>query len=127
MNQWRTRLALVLGLGLTVATVACGRNTAAPTSPSAANPSSLDHTGTGGHKHFTVSMTSSVPANQTGVVLSVTVTNCGPSSGCAEGASTHDLGSAQIVLPAGFTITTVGGFDPPAQQWTGTYSGQTVV
>jgi hypothetical protein len=59
-------------------------------------------------------------------VLTVTVTNCGASSGCADGASTQDLGSVEFVVPDGLTVTDVSNF-LGAQVWGSSWtSGQTV-
>ena len=117
-------------LGLTVAVAAaCGRNAVSVTSPSGASPVSLDHSGTGAHKHFTLSFTpTSVNANQS-VVLHVTLTNCGAATpGCTDGASTLTLGAAQIELPAGFVPTAVGAFAGTytSPNWAGSVSGQFV-
>jgi hypothetical protein len=124
---WRAHVLIVVGWAVAVA-VGCSRNVAAPTSPSAESPVNLSHTGPGAHKHFTVAISpSTVSANQS-AVLTVTVTNCGAATpGCTDGASTQNMGSAEIVVPAAFTVTNVGNFSGNQAWATNWVSGQTVV
>jgi hypothetical protein len=129
-RNWTANIATLVGLTVAVAAAACGRNAASVTSPSGAAPASLDHTADhGGHKHFTVSISNpSLGANQS-VALHFTVTNCGAATpGCTDGASTNNLGSAQIVIPNGFTVTAVGNFGGTftSPNWDGSFSGQIV-
>jgi hypothetical protein len=124
----RQYLGIIVGLAVAVS-AACSRDVTAPTSPSAERPLNLNHSGGGAHKHFTVTISpSTVAANQSNVVLTVTVTNCGAATpGCTDGASTQNMGSAEIVVPAGFTVTNVGNFGG-SQAWaTSWVSGNTVV
>jgi hypothetical protein len=116
------RLAAVVSMGLALTVAACSKNAGSLTSPSAAAPASLDHTGSGAHKHFMVSISpAQVSANQTGVDLTVTITNDATSS------AHQDLGLAEIVLPVGFTPTAVNSFSGAAAWGTNWTSGRTIV
>lgn len=125
-GTWNARAVAVVGVAVAIAAAACSRNAASLTSPSSAAPVNLNVAG-GAQKNFIVSISNtSFGANQS-VALHVTVTNCGASSGCADGASTLTLGSAQIVIPNGFTITAVNNFSgDQGTHWSGSFSGQTV-
>lgn len=111
----RSRLAVVVGLGLTVAAAACGGASTA-TSPSGVTPSSLEANSGQSTKDFSVTiMPTSVPAS--GGALHVTVTRDTTSG------QSQKLGSAEIYVPAGLTIQSVSNI---SNAWTGGVSGQTV-
>ena len=126
--SWSPRFIVGLTVGFALLSTACGTNAGNAMSPSGTAPVSLDHSGGGAHKHFTVSVTpTTVSANQTGVALTVRVTNCGALTGCADGASNQNMGSFQIEVPSAFTVTGVGnptGDRPWIKSWS---SGQVVV
>jgi len=126
-EQWRACVGITIGLAVAVA-AACSKNVTAPTSPAAEAPVEQNHTGPGAHKHFTVAITPTTVAAGQNAVFTVTVTNCGAATqGCTDGASNQNMGSAEIVLPAGFTITNVGNFSGNQAWATSWVSGQTVI
>jgi hypothetical protein len=123
---WKSRFAAVIGLGLAVAAAACSGGMSTATSPSGVSPASAATNAscgdTGGLQKFSVSITPgsvTVGANQ----LTVTVTN-DVQSNCNQ-----ELGSAQVVVPSGLTVTGVGSFvQTQGKNWASTWaSGQTVM
>jgi hypothetical protein len=125
----RARLSAI-ALGVAMSAAACSGGAASLTSPSGASPTSLDHaTGGGGHKHFTAVIAPATLTAGQSAVLTVTLTNCGAATaGCTDGtsSSSQTLGRAQIVMPAGFTVTAVGSFSGSKAWGTTWVSGQTI-
>jgi hypothetical protein len=123
-------LAAVVGIVFAIAAAACGSNATSVVSPSGTAPVSL-HSDPGGDKFFTMTITpTSVPVNSSNVVLTVTVTNCDTGiTGCTTASSsTQKIGSAEIVIPAGFTVTAVGTPTGDQPGWGTTWTtGNTVV
>lgn len=112
----RSRLTVVVGLGLTVAAAACGgANTA--TSPSGVTPSSLEANAGQSTREFSVTIT---PASvfSGDATLHVTVTREATSG------QSQQVGSTEIYVPAGFTIQSVNNISNG--NWTSGVSGQTV-
>ena len=117
----RSRLAVVVGLGLTVAAAACGGASTA-TSPSGVTPSSLEakpgQSSPGeSTRDFSVTITPTSVAVGA-ATLNVTVTRDATSG------KSQQLGSAEIYVPAGFSIQSVSNISNAS--WTGGFSGQTV-
>jgi len=109
-HSWRSRLALVFGLGLALTAAACAGGGSA-TSPSGVSPSSLDARGgnAGGNSDKTFTVTVSPASVLVGpATLTVVVSNVS--------ASTQQLGSVRIEVPAGLTVTSVGSFSG-AKTW----------
>ena len=115
----RSRLAVVVSLGLALAAAACGDGANSATSPSGVSPSSL---------------AANVPTGQNTRNFSVTVT---PASVLVGAATLHvtvtrdvtsgqsqKLGSVEIYVPSGFTIQSVSNISDA--NWTGGVTGQTV-
>jgi hypothetical protein len=125
----RGRLAAVVTFGLAVTAAACSGSAGSMTSPSGVSPVSLDHATAGAHKHFTAVVSpASLSAGQS-AVLTVTVTNCdAATAGCTAGGSSTNqaIGRAEIVIPAGFTVTAVGNFSGSRLWGTTWVSGQTI-
>ena len=96
----RSRLAVVVSLGLAVAAAACGDGANSATSPSGVSPSSLAANGGQSTRDFSVTVT---PASvQVGAAtLHVTVTRDVTSG------QSQKLGSVEIYVPSGFTIQSV--------------------
>ena len=93
---WRSRLTVAVGLGLTVAAAACSGGSSSATSPSGVTPSSLEASGQS-TRDFNVTVTpTSVEVGA--ATLQVTVTRDVTSG------QSQQLGSAEIYVPAGFTI-----------------------
>jgi hypothetical protein len=116
----RSRLAVLISLGLAVATAACSDGIKSATSPSALSPASLAGNGPNNGqdtRDFSVSVApTSVWVGAT--TLHVTVTR-----NVASGQS-QKLGSVEIYVPSGLTIQSVNNFTNA--NWTGGVSGQTV-
>src|SRR5829696_7414232 len=122
--MWKSRVAAVIGLGLAVTAAACSGGASTVTSPSGVSPTSLasNPTCNGGTQNFAVTISpASVSVGSS--TLTVTVTNA-LTSNCNQ-----SLGSAQIVVPSGLSVTSVGNFvaPPSGKYWTTNWvSGQTV-
>ena len=116
----RSRLAVVVSLGLAVAAAACGDGANSATSPSGVSPSSLAANGPNAGqstRNFSVTVTpTSVPMGA--ATLHVTVTRDATSG------QSQKLGSVEIYVPSGFTIQSVSNFSNA--NWTSGVSGQTV-
>ena len=112
----RSRLAVVVSLGLAVAAAACSDGASTMTSPSGVGPSSLATNGQS-TRNFSVTVTpTSVMAG--GATLHVTVTRNATSG------QSQQLGSVEIYVPSTFTIQTVSNISNA--NWTSGVSGQTV-
>jgi hypothetical protein len=112
----RSRIAVVVTLGLAVAAAACSDGASTMTSPSGVGPSS-PAANSQSTRNFSVTVTpTSVMAG--GATLHVTVTR--------QATSEHrqQLGSVEIDVPSGFTIQTVSNISNA--NWTSGVSGQTV-
>ena len=116
----RSRLAVVVSLGLAVAAAACGDAANSATSPSGVSPSSLAANGPStndqSNKNFSVTIT---PASVSvgAATLHVTVTRDTTSG------QSQQLGSVEIYVPSAFTIQSVSNV---SNAWTSRVSGQTV-
>jgi hypothetical protein len=112
----RSRLAVVVSLGLAVATAACSDGASTMTSPSGVGPSSLATNGQS-PRNFSVTVTpTSVMAG--GATLHVTVTRNATSG------QSQQLGSVELYVPSSFTIQTVSNISNA--NWTSGVSGHTV-
>ena len=112
----RSRLAVVVSLGLAVAAAACSDGASTMTSPSGVGPSSLAANGQS-TRNFSVTVTpTSVMAG--GATLHLTVTRNATSG------QSQQLGSVEIDVPSAFTIQTVSNISNAT--WTSGVSGQTV-
>jgi hypothetical protein len=113
----RSRLAVVVSLGLAVAAAACSGGARPATSPSGVTPSSLEASGGQSTREFSVTIApASVVAGD--ATLHVTVTR-----NAASGQS-QKLGSVEIYVPGAFTIQSVSNISNA--NWKGGVSGQTV-
>ena len=125
-----TSFMAIVGIVVAIAAAACGGNATSVVSPSGTAPVSL-HADPGGDKFFTMTIApTSVPVNSSNVVLTVTVTNCDTGiTGCTTpSSSTQKIGSAEIVIPVGFTVTAVGTPTGDQPGWgTSWTTGNTVV
>ena len=117
----RSRLAVLVSLGLAVVAGACSEGIGAPTSPSGASPSSLarDRPENSGQDTRNFSVTVTPTSVQVGAAtLQVTVTRDVTSG------QSQQLGSVEIYVPSGFTIQSVSNISNA--NWTGGVTGQTV-
>jgi hypothetical protein len=117
---WRSRLAVMVSLGLAVTAAACSDGINNATSPSGMNPSSLaaGNPNQGQDtRNFSVTITpTSVQAGA--ATLHVTVTRDATSG------QSQKLGSVEIYVPSAFTIQSVSNLSNA--NWTSGVSGQTV-
>lgn len=118
----RSRLAVVVSLGLAVMAAACSDGINNATTPSAVSPSSLaagnPNQGQDTRK-FSVTLTpTSVPAGAATAALHVTVTRDATSG------QSQKLGSVEIYVPSAFTIQSVTNLSNA--NWTSGVTGQTV-
>ncbi len=112
----RSRLAVAVGLAVTVAAAACSGGANSVTSPSGVGASSLAVTNGQNTKNFSVTITpTSVPVGA--ATLHVTVTRNATSG------QSQQLGSVEIYVPSAFTIQSVS---ISKANWTSGISGQTV-
>ena len=114
--RWRSRLAVVVGLGLMAAAAACSGGASSATSPSVLTPSSLEVNGQD-TRNFGVTVTPTSVAVGA-ATLQVTVTRDATSG------KSQQLGSAEIYVPTGFNVHSVSNISNG--NWTGGVSGQTV-
>jgi hypothetical protein len=113
----RSRLAVAVGLAVTVAAAACSGGASSVTSPSGVGPSSLAANNGQSTRDFSVTITpTSVQAGA--ATLHVTVTRDATSG------QNQKLGSAEIYVPSAFTIQSVSNISNA--NWTSGVSGQTV-
>jgi hypothetical protein len=116
----RSRLTVVVGLGLTLAAAACSGGASTATSPSGVTPSSLEANGPSpGQDTRNFSVTFTPTSVQVGTAtLHVTVTRDATSG------QSQKLGSVEVSVPSGFTIQSLSNISNAS--WKGAVSAQTV-
>lgn len=115
------RLAMLLGVGVAVASAACS-GSAAPTSPSVTAPVSLDAHGTGSARVFTASISPTTVAAGTMQSYTVQITNCDTAdcSSAEHSSSSQSVKSASVAIPAGWVVdaTTLASSISISGSWT---------
>ncbi len=122
-RQQRILLGLLMGLGL----VGCSKSgNYNPVGPSAITPATelASHAG-GTNRHYRAAITPTSVASGSSTSLALTITNCNEAA-CPGNPTTNNqlLGSVEIIVPAGFTVTIPASPNPTSatggKTWTAT-------